>query len=139
MRVPITKVDHVGIAVRNLEETLKFYSQALGLEVTGTEEVPDQKVRVAVVPVGGTNLEFLESTAPDGPVARFIDARGEGIHHLALRVDDVVVALEAVQAAGGRLIDERPRVGAGGALIGFIHPRSAGGVLLELCQRGGEH
>lgn len=131
----ISKVDHIGIAVKDLEEALKLYRDILQLEVTGVEEVPDQKVKVAFIPVGESKVELLEPTTDDSPVAKFIAKRGEGIHHITFRVDNLVKALEEAKAAGIRLIDETPRLGAGGAKIAFLHPKSTGGVLLELCQR----
>lgn len=131
----ISKVDHIGIAVKDLEEALKLYRDILQLEVTDVEEVPDQKVKVAFIPVGESKVELLEPTTDDSPVAKFIAKRGEGIHHITFRVDNLEKALEEAKAAGIRLIDETPRLGAGGAKIAFLHPKSTGGVLLELCQR----
>ncbi len=129
------KIDHIGIAVNNIEEALDFYRHQLGLEVTGMEEVAEQKVKVAFLPVGESKIELLESTDPDGAVAKFIASKGEGIQHVALRVDNIREKLAQLKAKGARLIDEEPRRGAGGAQIAFIHPKSTGGVLLELCQR----
>jgi len=133
----ISKIDHIGIAVKDLEEALKLYRDILQLEVKGVEEVPDQKVKVAFIPVGESKVELLEPTSGDSPVAKFIEKRGEGIHHLTLRVDNLEKALEEAREAGIRLIDEKPRLGAGGAKIAFLHPKSTGGVLLELCERDG--
>jgi len=130
----VNKIDHIGIAVRNIDESLKFY-ELLGLKATGKEEVAEQKVRVAFVPVGDSEIELLESTSPDGPIARFIEKNGEGIQHIALRVDDIKKALAELKANGIRLIDEEPRYGAGSASIAFIHPKSTGGILLELSER----
>ncbi len=130
----ITRVDHIGIAVKSIAESLKVY-EALGLKSVGVEEVAEQKVRVAFLPIGEAEIELLESTAPDGPVAKYIDKNGEGIQHLALRVDNLEAALAEMKAKGVRLIDEKPRYGAGGAKIAFVHPRSTGGVLLELSER----
>ena len=130
----ITRVDHIGIAVKSIAESLKVY-EAMGLKSVGVEEVAEQKVRVAFLPIGETEIELLESTAPDGPVAKYIEKNGEGIQHLALRVDNLEAALAEMKAKGVRLIDEKPRYGAGGAKIAFVHPRSTGGVLLELSQR----
>ena len=130
----ITRVDHIGIAVKSIVESLKVY-EALGLKSVGVEEVADQKVRVAFLPLGETEIELLESTSPDGPVAKYIEKNGEGIQHLALRVDNLEAALAELKAQGVRLIDEKPRYGAGGAKIAFVHPRSTGGVLLELSER----
>jgi methylmalonyl-CoA/ethylmalonyl-CoA epimerase len=139
----ISRIDHIGIAVTNLTETIKLYEDALGIKCKGTETVADQKVKVAFFPVGDTELEFLESTAEDGPVARFIEGnkgRG-GIQHIAVRVPDVKNAIKELKSKGFAMIDEEPRYGAGGASIAFCHPKSTGGVLLELCERktGEEH
>jgi methylmalonyl-CoA/ethylmalonyl-CoA epimerase len=131
----VRKVDHIGVAVSNLEEALKIYTDVLGLKLHGTEVVEEQKVRVAFMPVGDTEIELLESTDPEGPIAKFIEKRGEGIQHIAFRVDDLEEALEQMRQKGVRLIDEKPRYGAGGARIAFLHPKSTGGVLVELCQR----
>ena len=130
----ITRVDHIGIAVKSIAESLKVY-EALGLKSVGVEEVAEQKVRVAFLPIGEAEIELLESTAPDGPVAKYIEKNGEGIQHMALRVDNLEAALAEMKAKGVRLIDEKPRYGAGGAKIAFVHPRSTGGVLLELSER----
>jgi len=129
------KVDHIGIAVSNLEESLKFYTEVLGLTCQGTEVVEEQKVRVAFLPVGDTEVELLESTDPEGPIARFIEKNGEGIQHLAFRVDDIEAAIAALQEQGVKMIDEKPRYGAGGARIAFVHPKATGRVLVELSQR----
>jgi methylmalonyl-CoA/ethylmalonyl-CoA epimerase len=135
------KLDHVGIAVENLNEALELYTGLLGLELKGIETVEEQKVRTAFLPLGpgggdsGTELELLESTDPEGPIAKFIAAKGQGVQHLAFRVDDLDAALEELKAAGMRLIDEKPRYGAGGARIAFLHPKSTKGVLVELCER----
>ena len=131
----VRKVDHIGVAVSNLEEALKIYTDVLGLKLHGTEVVEEQKVRVAFMPVGDTEIELLESTDPEGPIAKFIEKRGEGIQHIAFRVDDIEEALEQMRQKGVRLIDEKPRYGAGGARIAFLHPKSTGGVLVELCER----
>lgn len=133
----IRKIDHVGIAVSNLEEACRFYENVLGIKVAGTEEVTDQKVITAFLPVGESEIELLAPTAPDSPIARFIEKRGEGIQHIALRVDNIEAELEKLKAAEVRLIDEHPRQGAGGAKIAFIHPKATGGVLLELSERQG--
>lgn len=129
------KLDHVGIAVESLDEALELYSGLLGLQLKGIETVEEQKVRTAFLPLGGTELELLESTDPEGPIAKFIAARGPGLQHIAFRVEDIDSALEELKAAGLRLIDEKPRHGAGGARIAFLHPKSAKGVLVELCER----
>ncbi len=128
-------VDHIGIAVKDLDETIKFYEETLGVKCTGTEVVEEQKVRVAFMPLGDCELEFLESTAPDGPIARFIDKNGEGIQHIALRVDDIEGALKEMEEKGIRMIDTTPRYGAGNARIAFMHPKATKGILLELSQR----
>ena len=130
----ILKIDHIGIAVKSLAESSKLY-ELLGIKSTGTEEVAEQKVKVAFFPVGDSEVELLESTAPDGPIARYIEKNGEGMPHLALRVDDLEAALAELKAKGVRLIDEKPRYGAGGARIAFVHPKSTGGILLELSER----
>ncbi|MGI6131577.1 MAG: methylmalonyl-CoA epimerase [Bacillota bacterium] len=131
----VRKVDHIGVAVSNLEEALKIYTDVLGLKLHGTEVVEEQKVRVAFMPVGDTEIELLESTDPEGPIAKFIEKRGQGIQHIAFRVDDIEEALEQMRQKGVRLIDEKPRYGAGGARIAFLHPKATGGVLVELCER----
>ncbi|AAL82072.1 methylmalonyl-CoA epimerase [Pyrococcus furiosus DSM 3638] len=128
------KIDHVGIAVKNLEEAIKIW-EGLGLKVEEIEEVPDQKVRVAVIKIGESRIELLEATSEDSPIAKFIEKRGEGIHHIALGVEGIEKKLEELKEKGYRLIDEKPRIGAGGAKIAFIHPKSVTGVLLELCER----
>ncbi|MDD5167349.1 MAG: methylmalonyl-CoA epimerase [Syntrophales bacterium] len=130
----ILRVDHIGIAVKNLAESSKFY-EMLGLKSTGAEEVAEQKVKVAFFPVGDSEVELLESTSPDGPIARHIEKNGEGIQHVALRVDNIEAALAELKEKGVRLIDEKPRYGAGGARIAFVHPKSSGGILLELSER----
>jgi len=133
----ISKVDHIGIAVTNLDETIKFYEESLGIKCHGTETVAEQKVKVAFFPVGDTELEFLESTSEDGPIAKFIESnkgRG-GIQHIALQVPDIKAAIAELKAKGVAMIDEVPRYGAGGASIAFCHPKSTGGVLLELSER----
>ncbi len=131
----LEKIDHIGIAVKDLGQALKFYRDILGVELAGTEEVAEQKVRVAFLPVGESKIELLESTDPEGLVAKFIAARGEGIQHIAFRVRDIEEKLRQLKELGVKLIDEQPRYGAGGARIAFIHPKAAGGVLVELCQR----
>ena len=131
----VLKIDHLGIAVRDLEGALAPY-RLLGLDVHEFETVEDQGVRTAVLPLGESRLELLEPTRPDSPVARFLEKRGEGIHHVAIGVDDVRSALVHLESRGVELIDRAPRRGAGGAMIAFLHPRAMHGVLLELCQRG---
>ncbi|WP_297091365.1 methylmalonyl-CoA epimerase [Thermococcus sp.] len=130
----IKKIDHVGIAVKNLDEAIKVW-EGLGLKVEEIEEVPDQKVRTAIIHVGESRIELLEGTSEDSPIAKFIAKRGEGIHHIALGVDNIEEHLEKLKAEGYRLIDEKPRIGAGGAKIAFVHPKAVTGVLLELCER----
>ncbi len=127
------KVSHIGVAVKDLEKAKEVFG-TLGLEVEGEEVVEDQKVKVAFIPVGETRIELLEATSSDSPVARFIEKRGEGVHHLALGVDNVEAMLEELKAKGVRLVDEKPRRGAHNTLIAFLHPKSTGGLLLELCQ-----
>ncbi|HTX73992.1 MAG TPA: methylmalonyl-CoA epimerase [Rectinemataceae bacterium] len=131
----VLKVDHVGIAVENLEETLAVYTGLLGLELHGTEVVEEQKVKTAFLPVGDTEIELLASTDPEGPIGKFIAARGQGVQHVAFRVENIEAALEELRQKGVRLIDEKPRYGAGGARIAFLHPKSTNGVLVELCER----
>lgn len=130
-----TVVDHIGIAVNSIQESLSFWEETLGIRCTGVEEVPEQKVKTAFLPLKDTEIELLEPMAEDSPVAKFIAKKGEGIHHLAIRVDELEAALAELKEKGIRLIDEKPRRGAGGALIAFIHPAATGGVLLELSQR----
>ena len=127
-------LDHVGIAVRNIDEALAFYRDALGLEVERPEEVASQGVRAHFVPTGQAALELLEATSPGSPIAKYVDRRGPGLHHITLRVDDIDAALEQLRARGVRLVDEHPRPGAEGAFIAFIHPTAAHGVLVELKQ-----
>ncbi|NMA86791.1 MAG: methylmalonyl-CoA epimerase [Tissierellia bacterium] len=131
----VKKVDHIGIAVKNLEEALEFYENTLGIKCVETEVVEEQKVKVAFLPIGDTEVELLESTEEDGPIAKFIEKRGEGIQHIAYRVDNIEEAIVELQAKGIRMIDEKPRYGAGGAKIAFLHPKSTFGVLIELCER----
>jgi len=128
------KIEHIGIATRGLDEALVFWRDALGLEVSETEEVAEQKVRVAMLPLGESRVELLEPTSESSPVAKFLEKRGAGIHHIAVRVEDIRAALGRLKEQGARLIDESPRVGAGGCLVAFVHPASAGGVLLELVE-----
>jgi methylmalonyl-CoA epimerase len=125
-------LDHIGIAVSNIDEALKFYRDALGLEVEAAEEVASQGVRAHFVPAGESALELLEATAEDSPIARFVAKRGPGLHHITLRVDDIAAALAQLKARGVRLIDNVPRPGAHGSRVAFIHPASAHGVLVEL-------
>jgi len=129
------KIDHVGIAVNDLEAALKLYRDQIGIECSGTEVVEEQKVKVAFFPVGQSKIELLESTDPDGPVGKFIEKKGEGVHHLSFRVSDIDERIKQLKEQGVALIDEKPRYGAGGARIAFLHPKSTGGVLIELCER----
>jgi methylmalonyl-CoA/ethylmalonyl-CoA epimerase len=131
----ILKIDHLGIAVKSIDEGKNFWTDALGLEFEGSETVAEQKVTTAFFPVGESEIELLESTAPDGPVANYIEKKGEGIQHVAFRVDNLEAALSELKKKGIRLIDEKPRLGAGGARIAFLHPKSTNGVLVELCER----
>ncbi len=131
----VNKVDHIGIAVRSIDEALKFYTGVLGLEIHGTEVVEQQKVKVAFLPLGDSEVELLEATQPDSPVAAFIESKGPGIQHIAYRVDNIEEAIAEMKAKGVRMIDEVPRYGAGNARIAFVHPKSTEGVLIELCER----
>lgn len=131
----VKKLDHIGIAVTSLEERLKLY-RALGLELEGSEEVAEQKVRVAFLPVEGTRVELLEPTAEDSPIARFLAKRGEGLHHIAFRVEDIRATMATLAAQGFQLLSQAPQRGAHGSQVCFIHPASSGGVLVELCQVG---
>lgn len=128
-----THIEHIGIAVESLEEAIPFYEKVLGLECYSIEEVKDQKVKTAFFLVGQTKIELLESTSPDGPIGKFIEKNGGGIHHIAFAVDDVQQALTEAEEAGCRLIDKSPRKGAEGLNIGFLHPKSTLKVLTELC------
>lgn len=132
------KIEHIGIATPRLEDALKFWRDALGLEVKHTEVVEEQGVRVAMLPAGEPRIELLEPTSEASPVAKFLEKRGAGIHHIAVRVPDIRAALARLKAGGARLIDEEPRTGAGGCLVAFVHPASSGGVLLELVEHTSE-
>ncbi|RLI78058.1 methylmalonyl-CoA epimerase [Archaeoglobales archaeon] len=127
------KIDHIGIAVSNLNEAMELYKK-LGFEVKEIEEVAEQKVKVAMLPVGESKIELLEATSEDSAIAKFIEKRGEGIHHIAVNVDDIEKALENAKNEGLKLIDEKPRIGAGGKKVAFIHPKSTKGVLLEFVE-----
>lgn len=129
----IQKIDHLGIAVKSLEESIAFYEKVLGMKCEGIEAVPSQKVRTAFFSVGETHIELLEPTADDSPVAKFMAKNGEGIHHVAFGTDNVQNQLSRAQSAGARLINETPVPGAGGKLVGFLHPKSTHGVLTEFC------
>ena len=128
------KINHLGIATKGIEEALKFWEDALGLENVHTETVEDQKVRVAMLPIGESRIELLEPTSEDSPISKFLEKRGGGIHHIAVEVEDIRAALAKLKREGARLIDETPRIGAEGCLVAFVHPASANGVLLELVQ-----
>jgi methylmalonyl-CoA epimerase len=128
------KINHLGIATKGIDEALKFWSDALGLENVHTEIVEDQKVRVAMLPIGESRVELLEPTSEDSPISKFLEKRGGGIHHIAIEVDDIEASLSQLKAKGMRLIDEEPRVGAENCLVAFVHPSSTNGVLLELVQ-----
>lgn len=133
----IPKVDHIGIAVRSIDEARRFY-EALGLEVAAIEEVPQEKVRVAMIPCGETRIELLEATAPDSPIAKFLERRGPGVHHVCFASTDVVGDGEALRAAGIELLRPEATAGAGGSRVHFVHPKSAEGVLVELAEGGHE-
>ena len=130
----IQGIDHVGIAVKSIDEATKFWVDTLGLKLSHIEEVPEQKARVAVLKVGETTIELVEPTSPDSPIQRFIEKRGEGLHHLTLQTDHLAERLKSLKDANVALIDEKPRLGASGAQIAFLHPKSAHGVLVELCE-----
>lgn len=129
------KIDHLGIATKSIDEALKFWQDSLGLENVHTEIVEEQKVRVAMLPIGESKIELLEPTSEDSPISKFLEKRGGGIHHIAIEVEDIEVSLAKMKQNGAKLIDETPRIGAEGCLIAFVHPQSTNGVLLELTQR----
>ena len=131
------KINHIGIAVNSLDASIPFYRDVLGMAFEGTEEVADQKVKVAFLAVGESRIELLEPTASESPIARFLEKNGEGIHHLAYQVDDLEATLTRLKSEGVRLVDEVPRAGAHGTRIAFLHPKASGGVLTELCEGGG--
>ncbi|MEI6385071.1 MAG: methylmalonyl-CoA epimerase [Spirochaetota bacterium] len=131
----ILKIDHVGIAAESMEGSLAVFEGLLGLDCAGTETVVEQRVKTAFLPVGDSELEILETTDPEGPIGKFMAAKGQGFQHIAFRVEDLDGALAELKAKGVRLIDEVPRMGAGGARIAFIHPKATAGVLVELCER----
>ena len=130
------KINHIGIAVQSLDATLPFYRDVLRMPLAGIEEVSEQKVRVAMLGVGESKIELLEPTSDDSPVAKFLEKNGQGIHHVAYEVDDIDQAITSLIADGARMIDEKPRNGAHGTRIAFVHPKSSHGVLTELCQSG---
>jgi methylmalonyl-CoA/ethylmalonyl-CoA epimerase len=131
----ILKIDHLGIAVNSIDDGKNFWSDVLGLQFEGAETVDSQKVTTAFFPVGESEVELLESTSPDGPVAKFIEKKGTGFQHVAFRVANIDEALAELKEKGIQLIDQQPRPGAGGAKIAFLHPKATGGVLVELCER----
>ncbi len=130
----IKKIDHLGLAIRSIEASREFFKNVLGLELEAIESVEDQGVKVGLLKVGDAYIELIEATSQESPVARFIEKRGEGFHHLTLEVDDIEAELKRLKAMGVKLIDESPRVGAKGKRIAFIHPHATGGILIELCQ-----
>jgi methylmalonyl-CoA epimerase len=129
-------IEHIGIAVKSLAEAVRTYQDCLGLTVSGYDEVADQDVRVAMLPMGESRIELLEPTSPESPVAKFMNKRGQGIHHLAIRVDNIEESLEQMKNGGARLIDQTPRQGADNTRVAFVHPSSMNGVLLELVEHG---
>lgn len=131
----ITKIAHIGIAVKSLDERVEFYKNVLGLRFEGSEDLPGRGLRIGVFDAGGVKLELLQPTSPDSTIAAFLERHGEGFHHIAFAVDDVRETLAGLSAAGVKLIDEKPRAGAAGALIAFLHPESCGHVLMELCEK----
>src|SRR5947209_15586681 len=128
------KIDHIGIATNGIDEAARFYLESLGLQIEHVEEVASQKVRVAMLPLGESRIELLEPTTDDSPISKFLDKRGGGIHHIAVKVENIQVSLATLKSRGVRLIDETPRLGAEGCLVAFVHPSSTDGVLLELVQ-----
>jgi len=131
----ILKIDHLGVAVNSISEGKNFWTNVLGLAFEGTETVEEQKVTTAFFPVGESEVELLESTSPDGPIAKYLEKKGAGLQHIAFRVENLESALQELKHKGVRLIDEKPRHGAGGAKIAFLHPKATGGILVELCER----
>jgi methylmalonyl-CoA/ethylmalonyl-CoA epimerase len=131
----VLKIDHLGVAVNSIEEGKRFWMDVLGLKFEGSDTVVEQKVTTGFFPVGESEVELLESTSPDGPIAKYLEKRGEGIQHIAFRVENLEAALEELKAKGVQLIDQKPRIGAGGAKIAFLHPKATRGVLVELCER----
>ena len=132
----IKEIDHIGIAVKDLEEAKCIYRDILGLEFKGTETIENQKIIHATFLAGGVKIELVQSTHPDGPIGKFIEKRGEGIHHIAFRVENIDESLKELSAKGVKLIDEKAKIGAGGTRIAFIHPKDMNGVLIELIERG---
>lgn len=134
----VKSVDHIGIAVKSIEQSLPFYTDILRLPLLRIEQVASQKVKVAFIQAGETKLELLEPTSEDSTIAKFIEKRGEGIHHVALGVDSIEERIEEMKENGIRMIDEKSRPGAHGTQVAFMHPKSAGGVLFEFCEKRGE-
>lgn len=130
----LSHIEHIGIAVKNLEESIKFYEDVLGMKCYAIEEVKDQRVKTAFFMLGQTKIELLESTDPEGPIGKFIEKKGEGVHHLAFAADGIEGALDELQQKGVQLIDKAPRKGAEGLDIAFLHPKSTHGVLMEICE-----
>ena len=128
-------IDHIGIAVKDLQRGIENYKKILGLKCSGTEEVPEQKVKIAMIPIQETNIELLEPTQDDSPIEKFIENKGEGFHHIAIGVENIEEELKRLKSEDVRLIDEKYRIGVHGAKIAFIHPKSMGGLLVELVQR----
>ncbi|WP_394579814.1 methylmalonyl-CoA epimerase [Cytobacillus firmus] len=133
----IKKVDHIGIAVRSIDEALPFYTETLKLEFLGLEEVESQGVKVAFIKAGETKLELLEPISEESPIAKFIEKRGEGLHHVALGVDSIQERITEMKEQGIRMLQDEPKIGAGGAHVAFMHPKSAGGILYEFCEKKG--
>jgi methylmalonyl-CoA/ethylmalonyl-CoA epimerase len=128
------KLDHIGIAVKDLDWARKFYGETLGFRVSEPEELPERKLRICFVEVGDARVELLFPTSPDSTVAKFLASRGQGVHHLCYEVEDLEAKIKAMKAAGAKMIDEKPRPGTHGTVVAFVHPESAGGVLTEFCQ-----
>ena len=133
-KMKAAKIDHLGIAVQSIETALRLYKDVLGLALEGEEVIEEQKVRTAFFPIGDTEVELLESTSPEGPIAKFIEKKGAGLHHIAFKVDDLHAALKELDEKGVRLIDREPRLGAGNKKIAFLHPKDTFGVLVELSE-----
>lgn len=131
----VLKIEHIGVAVNSIEQGKNFWKDVLGLEIVKSETVEEQKVTTAFMPVGGSEIELLESTSPEGPVAKYIEKKGEGVQHVAFEVENIEQALEELKAKGIQLIDQKPRIGAGNKKIAFLHPKATNGVLVELCQK----
>ncbi len=131
----VLKIDHLGIAVKSINEGKKFWGDILGLWLEDSEAMAEEKLITTFFPIGESEIELLETTDPDGPIGRYLEKRGEGVHHIALRVENIEEALKELKEKGIRLVDEKPRKGAGGAKIAFLHPKSTNGVLVELCER----